>query len=60
MRIEHRHKLVQVLQQVVAEDERVRRVLYQLDLRRLDHDLCCRLHLDLSLIDLELDEIAAV
>ena len=50
VRIEHRHELIQIGQEVVAEHQRVRGALHQLDLRRLDHDFGGGLHLDLALL----------
>ena len=60
VRVEHRYELVEIREEVVAEDEGMRGILHELDLRRLHHDLRYGLHLDLTRLHLELEQVGSV
>ena len=59
VRVEHRHELVEVREQLVAEDRRVRGALAVLDERRLEDDADRALHLDRPLEHLDGHEVQA-
>src|SRR5215212_5731935 len=60
VRLVHLHYLVEVLQQLVTEDHRVRGVLYQLDLGCFHHCLGRPLDRDLARLNLDLQRVPTV
>src|SRR5205807_4162393 len=60
VRLEQRHEISEIGEKLVSKHQRVYGTLHQLDLWRLDHHFRGGLHLDLALLHLELEEIAAI
>ena len=58
--VELRHAIVEIVEQVIAENEGVRGAFNQLDLRRFDDHFRFCLHFDLARLHGELKKIVAV